>query len=225
MSTEPKIDDDIIALLPFYLSGRIEADDRARVERWIASDADAMSILAKVEDERAAVITSNEEIVAPAGGLQRLMSDIANTPQEFSAKTAVRSGWSSLLANIMRPFEAAPKELAWGLCGLLLMVSAVQTGLLVSGNQGTSSGFELASGEKIALAGRAIVMFAPDAKLADMQSALAGVNAVIVNGPTASGQYIIGFESGETLPPLAERFAILEKNTSLISFIAKMGDK
>ncbi len=218
--------EEIIGLLPFYLSGRISPADRALVERWIESDAEAPQILAKIEEERGAVITSNEAIQAPAGGLARLMEDVRQTPQEMVPSVAAKSFFKTIAKKIALPFEVAPKELAWGLCGLLLMISAVQTGLIYSGSKGTTGpGFELASGEKMALAGRAIVMFQTGVKLDDVQALLNDASAVIIEGPTASGQFIVGFERAETLGSLDERFAKLEKASSIVSFISLMGER
>lgn len=220
MSVNAENQEELIGLLPFYLSGQIEPQDKALVESWLESSGQAREILAKIEEERGSVITANEQISAPAQGLARLMADVKETKQELSVSAKTSSVLTQILNALWRPFDVAPKQLAWGLCGLLMLVTISQSVLLYSNQDG---GFELASGEKLVLQSRAIVMFGEQAKMEDISVLLDELGVVIINGPTAAGQYIIGFVERDELPPLAKRIEILKAKKDLVVFYAATG--
>lgn len=222
-STEDYTHEDLVSLLPFYLSGKIEKADRDAVIKWLNSDPDAAFILEKVEAERMATIAANETLQAPADGLKRLMADVANTPQEKSLKGQSSNVASWLKEKIVAPLQAAPSELAWAACAVFMVISLSQSALLYQGvGQPQSTEYNLASGEKYTILSTAIVKFTDNAQMEKVAEYLDDTGTIIIDGPTASGLFILGFVERDDLPALKDRHKLFKENSNLISqFIIK----
>lgn len=222
-STENYTHEDLVSLLPFYLSGKIEKADRDAVIKWLNSDPDAAFILEKVESERMATITANETIEAPADGLKRLMADVAQTKQEKSVSTQSSNVISWVREKIVAPLQAAPSELAWAACAVFMVITLSQSALLYQGaGQPQSTEYNLASGEKYTILSTAIVKFADNAQMEKVAEYLDDTGTIIIDGPTASGLFVLGFIERDDLPALKDRHKLFKENSNLISqFIIK----
>ncbi len=212
----------LIAMLPFYLSGQIDRADAKRVEAWLKEDPDAAQILEKISEERHVNTLANEAHMAPAAGLTRLMDEIAVTPQEKTLKgeSSALFGW--VQKALFAPLKAAPAELAWAACGLLMLVTIGQSYVLYQGPGSSAQGpaFELASGERHQILSMAVVKFSDGAAMGGIADALDEVGALIIDGPTASGQFTIGFVARDDAPTLEAREKILKEKQDLIVFYA-----
>ncbi len=222
-STDKYSHEDLVSLLPFYLSGKIERQDKDAVIQWLNNDPDASFILEKVEAERMATITANETLQAPADGLKRLMQDVASTQQEKSFKNSTTNVLSWLKEKILAPLAAAPSELAWGACAVLMVISLSQSALLYrGGGQPQSTEYNLASGEKYTILSTAVVKFADNAQMEKVAEYLDDTGTIIIDGPTASGLFVLGFIERDDLPVLKDRQKQFKENSNLISqFILK----
>lgn len=222
-STENYTHEDLVSLLPFYLSGKIEKADRDAVIKWLNSDPDAAFILEKVEAERMATITANETIEAPADGLKRLMADVAQTKQEKSVSAQSSNVISWVREKIVAPLQAAPSELAWAACAVFMVISLSQSALIYQGaGQQQSTEYNLASGEKYTILSTAIVKFADNAQMEKVAEYLDDTGTIIIDGPTASGLFVLGFVERDDLPALKDRHKLFKENSNLISqFIIK----
>lgn len=211
-------EDELVALLPFYLNDKIEPEEREAVDSWLSHEPKAAEILEKISEERHATALANEAIPLPRGGLERLMADVAVTKQEASLAGASAS-LSGLLGKIVAPLRAAPAELAWGVCGLLMLVTVSQSALLYNkegGGPTSGPGIELAGGEMGAVLSTAIVKFADAAQIADIANALDEAGAIIVSGPTARGQFTIAFVERPDGVSLDDRYEALKSDARLL---------
>lgn len=225
-STKDYSHEDLISLLPFYLSGNIDKRDKEAVITWLNKDPDAAFILEKVEAERMATITANEIVQAPADGLKRLMQDVANTKQQASLGNNSANVFSWLKEKVLAPLQAAPAELAWGACAMLMLITISQSALLYKGaGQPQSAGYNLASGENHTILSTAIVQFSETAQMEKVAEYLDDTGVIIINGPTASGQFILGFTERDGLPNLKDRQANFKAKSSLISQFILNGAK
>ena len=217
-SQETYSEDELVALLPFYLIDKIEPAEREAVDDWLSSDPKAADILDKISEERHATAMANEAIALPRGGLDRLMADVAQTKQEASLAGATASV-SGLFGKILAPLRAAPAELAWGVCGLLMLVTVSQSAMLYN-SEGVGvtpqSGIELAGGEQGVVLSTAIVKFADKAAIADVANALDEAGAIIVSGPTARGQFTIAFIERPDGVSLDDRYTALKSDARLL---------
>jgi hypothetical protein len=177
--------DEIEALLPWYISGKLDAHSRARVERYVEMHPEASAHLALVRDESDATITSNEAIPAPGRQtLDRLRASIAAAPRRQSLGAAfgdLTNRFSEWIAGLAPPQLA----LAAAVAALLVMLQAAAIGALVLERAGAptyqTAGGEQTAGESIEL----LVGFAETATMGDIAALLKQLDAVVIDGPRA----------------------------------------
>jgi anti-sigma factor RsiW len=200
--------EEIEMLLPWYVSGRLDAADRARVEGYLARDAGLRHQLDLVRAERQEVIAANEALRTPsAGALDRLMASLP--PRRPSL--AERLGLSALNQTVA-DFFAAPsvrgvRFAAVAAALLLLAQAAVITTLLVRGDGGGT--YQTASGQNDDKGVSALVVFAEDARLPAISRVLADLDASIVDGPKPGGVYKVRIRTADRSD--AAREALLRK--------------
>jgi anti-sigma factor RsiW len=185
---------EVQTLLPWYVTGRLEAPDHARVEAHLVHCADCK---AEVRFQR------------------RLGAQIAGLPSE------VEQGWQEMLRRIQR--EPPPRALmsprawlgrrgeslarfvqgtpwtGWAVAGALVialgaisLVPAVRTGPYHALGAAAPSD-----------PGNVLVMFRPDTAEKTMRELLTAGKARVTDGPTAAGAYVLRV-------PASERKALLE---------------
>lgn len=177
------------ALLPWYVGGTLDADDRAAVEAHLQACPDCQAAL---NLERRLCL---EVAALPSDGrpdwsrLQRRM-----------AGRAVRRRASGAFAGMAGAWRAAPSWLGWALAAqaaLLAVFGALA--LPVS-----SPAYHALSAPPAPLVGNIIVIFRPETRERDLRAALLTNHARLVDGPTASDAYVLN-------TPAAERGAILTR--------------
>ena len=177
--------DEIEALLPWYVSGKLDAHARARVERYVKTHPEVKAHLALAREESDATITANEAIPAPGPqALDRLRASIAATPRRRSLGAAfgqLANRFSDWIAGLAPPQLA----LAAAVATLLVMLQAAAIGALVLERAGAptyqTAGGEQTTGESIEL----LVGFADTATIGEIAALLKRLDAVVVDGPRA----------------------------------------
>jgi len=185
--------DEIEALLPWYVSGRLDAKSRARVERYIEAHPEVKAHLALAREEADAAIASNEAIAAPGRrALERLRASVAAAPR--------RKPMAGLLSQVSDRFGDwisgfAPPQLAFAgaAAALLLALQAGIIGALVmervaAPTYQTAGGGEEKAGEGVEL----LVGFSPTATAQEITDLLKRLDAVVTDGPKA-GLYRLRF--------------------------------
>jgi hypothetical protein len=184
---------EIEMLLPWHAAGTLTARDARRVEEALARDADLARQYAVIREEYAETISLNESLGAPsARAMQKLFAAIDAEPaQQPSALSGVSSRVAGFFASL------SPRTLAWsaslGAVALLLQAGVIGT-VLVNGQSGPYRTASL-SMEQRADAPRALVRFAPDARVADILALLDNYQASIVDVPK-DGMFRLQFGSG-----------------------------
>jgi hypothetical protein len=185
MSDELSERDEIEALLPWYVTGKLDAPSRARVERYVAMHPEAKAHLALAREESDATITSNEAIPAPGPqALDRLRASIAASPR--------RQPLGAVLGQMANRFTdwiagLAPPQLAFAaaLAALLVMLQAAAIGALVLQRVGAPA-YQTAGGEQTAGKGvELLVGFSDTATIGEIAALLKRLDAVVVDGPRA----------------------------------------
>jgi hypothetical protein len=185
MSDQLNERDEIEALLPWYVTGRLDAATRARVERYMKEHPEAGAHLALAREESDATISANEAIPAPGRhALDRLRASVAAAPRRRPLGASLgdlANRFSDWIAGLAPPQLA----LAAGVAALLVMLQAAAIGALVLERAGTPSyqtaGGEQAGGESIEL----LVGFADTATIGEIAALLKKIDAVLVDGPRA----------------------------------------
>ncbi|MEZ5669021.1 MAG: hypothetical protein R3F55_16575 [Alphaproteobacteria bacterium] len=198
--------DDLEALLPWYLNGTVNADERRAIDAWLAEDAQARQLLQAMREEREIVDEDSDAIVVPdaKAGLAALMAAIdAETPaarRESAPRQAVQAR-PGLLARMAAWLPTPGHRLAAGLAGVLVIAQAAALAVVLSSGGGEGGGaepgFRVASGGEAAATGpRFIVMFPETMTMADVDAYLSAQQMLIVDGPRG-GMYQIAPASGE----------------------------
>jgi anti-sigma factor RsiW len=183
---------EIEMLLPFHAAGTLNARDARRVEEALASDPDLARQYAVIREEYAETIGLNESLGAPsARAMQKLFAAIDAEPvRKPSLSVSMSARVSEFFARL------SPRTLAWSasLGAVALLLQAGVIGAVLMKNQTAS--FQTASlsmNERSsalitrdlgggAAPARALVRFAPEARIADITALLDTYEASIVDG-------------------------------------------
>ena len=184
--------DEIEALLPWYVSGKLEAKSRARVERYLKTHPEVKAHLALVREEAGATIASNEAIAAPGPrALDRLRASIAATSRrEPSAGvlTQLSNRFTDWLAALAPPQLA----LAGAVAALIVMLQAAAIGALMMERVAVPA-YQTAGGEETVGEGfELLVGFSEEATIGEINDLLKRLDAVVTDGPKA-GLYRLRF--------------------------------
>jgi hypothetical protein len=178
---------EIEMLLPWHAAGTLNARDARRVDEELARDPELAKQYAVIREEYAETIHLNESLGAPsARAMHKLFAAIDGEPaRNPPASLNLSARISGFFARL------SPRTLAWsaGLGALALLLQAGVIGAVLVKNQNAS--FQTASlsmNEPITRslgAGappRALVRFAPDARVADITALLDSYQASIIDG-------------------------------------------
>jgi hypothetical protein len=194
MATSKKIlehePSEIEMLLPWHAAGTLDARDARRVEEALARDPELAKQYAAIQEEYAETIHLNESLGAPSSrAMQKLFAAIDGEP---ARKPSVSLNIPARIAGFFA--RLSPRTLAWSasLGALALLLQAGVIGAMLVKSQNAS--FETASlstSEPLtrdlrqAVPPRALVRFAPDARVADITTLLDNYQASIVGGAKA----------------------------------------
>ena len=196
MATSKKIlepePSEIEMLLPWHAAGTLDARDARRVDEALARDPQLAKQYAVIREEYAETIHLNESLGAPsARAMQKLFAAIDGEP---ARKPTVSFNFPARIAGFFA--RLSPRALAWSasLGALALLLQASVIGAMLVKNQNAS--FQTASvstNEPItrdlvtrdlgrATPPRALVRFAPEARVADITALLDNYQASIIDG-------------------------------------------
>jgi anti-sigma factor RsiW len=178
---------EIEVLLPWHAAGTLNARDARRVDEALARDPELAKQYAAIREEYAETIHLNESLGAPSvRAMQKLFVAIDAEPaRNPPASLRISARIVEFFANL------SPRTLAWsaGLGALALLLQAGVIGAVLVKNQAASyQTASLSTNEPVTrdlAAGtppRALVRFAPDARVADITALLDSYQASIVDG-------------------------------------------
>ncbi|HEY5063944.1 MAG TPA: hypothetical protein VIJ04_03820 [Xanthobacteraceae bacterium] len=187
---------EIEMLLPWHAAGTLNPRDARRVEEALARDPALVKQYAAIREEYAETIGLNESLGAPsARAMQKLFAAIDAEPERKpSVSRTVSARVTGFFASL------SPRTLAWSgsLAALALLLQAGVIGVVLVKNQ--PAAFQTASlstNEPITRGlgpeapPRALVRFAPDARVADITTLLDSYQASIVD--TRGGLFRLQF--------------------------------
>ena len=191
MATSKKIREqepgEIEMLLPWHAAGTLNARDSRRVEEALAGDPELARQYTVIREEYAETIDLNESLGAPsARAMQKLFAAIDAEPERKpQALRNVAARFTGLFARL------SPRTLAWSasLGALALLLQAGIIGAVLMSNRPASFQTASLSGNEritrelgVATPPRALVRFAPEARVADITALLDKYQASIVDG-------------------------------------------
>jgi hypothetical protein len=191
MATSKKIPErepgEIEMLLPWHATGTLNSRDSRRVDEELARDPELARQYAVIREEYAETIHLNESLGAPsARAMQKLFAAIDAEPvRRKHSSLNVAARFAGFLAKL------SPRTLAWSasLGALALLLQAAVIGaVLMSDRPASFETASLSTSEPVtrdpgaAALPRALVRFAPDARVADVTALLDKYQASIVDG-------------------------------------------
>jgi hypothetical protein len=175
-------------LLPWYVTGRLDAADRARVEAWLGHEGDAARLIGLVREEQQAADELSASIAVPSTlTVERTAAYVARAGGSAGSAAAV-SLWSSLRNLFTLPTPGAVR-LAGAAMALVVVLQAIAISALW--RQPTAP-YETASGEapsKLTVGTFALVKFNGAVTAEAMSKALGSLGIAVVDGPKPGGLY------------------------------------
>jgi hypothetical protein len=225
---------DLEELLPWHAAGTLDSDEAAEVERALAADPELARRFALVREELTETILLNESLGAPSA---RAMETLFRAIDQ-DRKVVRRVASPPLGARIAQFFS--PRTLAWTASAaavIVLLQAGVITRLVMQEHEGAAppvqaaaatdmpTTFETASAPIVTrgleIDSYALVRFAPQASIGDINKFLDAHDAAIVDGPKAGGVYRVRVAHGSlTRQQLARTVKELEADKSIVSFAA-----
>jgi hypothetical protein len=225
---------DLEELLPWHAAGTLDSDEAAEVERALAADPELARRFALVREELTETILLNESLGAPSA---RAMETLFRAIDQ-DRKVVRRVASPPLGARIAQFFS--PRTLAWTASAaavIVLLQAGVITRLVMQEHEGAAPPvqaaaaatdtptFETASAPIVTrgleIDSYALVRFAPQASIGDINTFLDAHDAAIVDGPKAGGVYRVRVAHGSlTRQQLARTVKELEADKSIVSFAA-----
>jgi anti-sigma factor RsiW len=178
---------EIEMLLPWHAAGTLNARDARRVEEALGRDAELARQYAVIREEYAETIHLNESLGAPsARAMHKLFGAIDGEPLHSpSASIKLSARISEFFAKL------SPRTLAWsaslGALALLLQAGVIGAVLVKTQNASFQTA-SLSTNEPITRTlgsegpPRALVRFAPEARVADITALLDSYQASIIDG-------------------------------------------
>jgi hypothetical protein len=224
---------DLEELLPWHAAGTLDSDEAAEVERALAADPELARRFALVREELTETILLNESLGAPSA---RAMETLFRAIDQ-DRKVVRRVASPSLGVRFAHFFS--PRMLAWTASAaavIVLLQAGVITRLVMQEHESAAPPaqaaatptdmptFETASApitRSLEIDSFALVRFAPQASIADINKFLDDHDAAIVDGPKAGGVYRVRVAHGSlSRQQLARTVKELEADKSIVSFAA-----
>ena len=191
---------EIELLLPWHAAGTLNARDARKVDDALARNPELARQYAVIREEYAGTIDLNESLGAPSTrAMQKLFAAIDTEPaRKPSASLGIGTRISGFFASL------SPRTLAWsaGLAAVALLMQAGFIGTVLMNNRpATFQTASLSMNEPItrdlsaAAPPRALVRFAPDARVGDITALLDKYQASIVDG-AKGGMFRLQFANG-----------------------------
>jgi hypothetical protein len=194
-------------LLPWLLTGRLEEPERAHAQAHVANCPKCQADLAweRALQARYAHLETEADVDRSLAALRERLDAPEPASPMASAAERLRRRWQSLADGIRDAWQAATPALRGTLALQGAAIAALCAGLLfLEAGSRAPAYHTLSAPAHGAPAADAVVRFRPDAQEQAIRTALQRCGARVVDGPTASGAYLLQL-------PAADRGASLER--------------
>ncbi len=208
--------EEIEMLLPWYVTGRLAADERAKVEAWLRREPDLAHQLRLAEDEKESALRVAEDLPLPAGlSVERTVSFVREQARPVSA------GLLGRLSAALRDFIILPEGTFRLAAVAALAVIAVQGAMVATLIASREETYRVAGGPSAAVSGSfALVRFSDTASAKAITDLLASREMTIVDGPRPGGLFRVRIgAAGLTVPERDRRIATLRNESALVSLV------
>lgn len=191
-------------LLPWYVNGTLDAEENARIETALETDAGLAASLALVRDDREHALELMQTVKAPETIETRFMAQLDGEIDRARASSHSLRAEAGLFARFgawlnARLFDFAPQRLGM-IAAAAALVIALQAGIItfLSGSDPVENpGFRTASGDAgvKAESGQAfLIQFAEGMDVSELGGFLGDEKARLVDGPLQGGFFKVRFD-------------------------------
>ena len=213
----PSEREEVEAMLPWYATGRLSAEECVLVERWLQRDAALRGQLELIEEDRQATVMANEAVAVDPRLGAIFAERLARHPAPATGPAATR-----MMDAVLAFFAAlSPRRAALAAAGALLVI-LVQGAIIIGGYFPFASPgeYRTASGPSPQPRADLIVGFRPDAPLAEMISALQEAEATIVLGPLPGNLFKVDVGARQDgSPAIARATRILKARADIVTLV------
>lgn len=213
--------DEIEALLPWLVTGKLTRAEEARVTRYLETHPTTAAHVALARDEQDASIYANEAIKGPSSAaLDRLMAEVATThqPRQFAVPSPA-SVWDKI-ASFIGGFSPTTLGIASAAAAIVLVAQAATIGVLMTRDKGLAPAYETASGGPVTATSEGIqahVLLQPGVTVGTLTDSLKDLKAAIIDGPRANGLYRLRIAGDKAEAPAA--IARVKARTDVFAFV------
>jgi anti-sigma factor RsiW len=197
--------EEIEMLLPWYETGRLDRADRAKVETYLASHPSAALSLDRVRAEREQAVAANKALRSPPAHAFAVPASSASRAS-FIQRTRRSLGQHAVLQFFKHPSPHLVSAAAVAAAALVIAQAAAIGWLLLRDGPIT---YQVASGENSRDGIYALVVFADEARAAEIARVLAEFDGSVVDGPKPGGVYKVRL--GKESKGRAEADALLRR--------------
>ncbi len=194
--------EDIRLLLPWYLSGKLDAEELETVKHHLSECADCAGELEELRFMGVAIAEPDDSLDSMLDmRLSEMESNIMDRISAFEdsrapeKRPAAAPLKASLWERVQEFFEGfkLPLQMPAGVAALVLLQLAIIIGLAYKIYLGEPEGYVVLSGpqETTAAGPVIIVSFVDTATEAQIRETLSGINGRIIDGPKSGGLYIV----------------------------------
>ncbi len=203
--------EEIEMLLPWYVTGRLDAADTARVAAYLERHPDVRSQFPLVRDEQMATVAGNEAIQARLPSAEMLVAQTA-TPSQMAAS------WLSRVLDGARSLVTAPtpRAVRWAgaAAAVVILVQAIALGTLLTRD---APRFGTASGPAIEMVQTsATIAFADGVSATQIARFLSEHRLRIVDGPLPGGFFGVRFEDEATADEVQRRLSAVAARKDVV---------
>jgi hypothetical protein len=215
---------DLEELLPWHAAGTLDAHEAAEVERALAADPELARRFALVREELTETILLNESLGAPSARAMETLFRAIDQDRRVVRRAAASPSLGARIAEFF-----SPRVMAWTAAAAVVIVvlqAGVITRMALQEQDGgvKPASFETASApvtRGMSIGSYALVRFAPQASMDDVNKFLDGRNAAIVDGPKPGGIYRVRVAEGSlSRQELARLVKEMEAAKTIVSFAA-----
>ncbi len=209
--------DEIELLLPWYVTGRLDAGDTARVEAHLAADEGMRERLDLMVKERNETVHLNDaELSRPVTTPDRFVAEFISGQDDRKAGL-----WSRLKQLMTAP---TPGAVSWAGAAAALVILAQGAAIFMLAQPDPVRGYREADGVSQAAADGtfALVRFADTASASDIAALLTELNMKITEGPRAGRLFKVRLgAAGLSHSVRQRRLAALSARADLVVFAAE----
>ncbi|MDB5481961.1 MAG: zf-HC2 protein [Caulobacteraceae bacterium] len=190
----------IQSLLPWFVTDRLDAAERAEVEAHLTGCPDCRAeerLERRLGSEVAAMPMDVEQSWAR---LRARLERPASANRGWGSGGGLAAAWRGL-GRILRgappwtlqPVHGAPPWMGWAMAGQAVLMVALLSMVWPHGGSSSTvdARYHALGAAPSPRAGNVVVMFRPDTREQDLRAALLGGQARLVDGPTAAGVYVL----------------------------------